>query len=221
LYPLVEVFVTCRAPIALAAIPTAVSARLAAVLRTHLAAAAPMVSVHQHGFAHANHEPGGRKCEFGPSRSYARQRRDLAAGRERLQQAFGRELPPIFTPPWNRCTRDTADCLVDLGYRALSRDASAEGLGLAPLRELPVHLDWSGRRGARAGAAHWGERIARAIVRGGTAGVMLHHAVMTADDRGMLRDLLDELARPGASLRSMTDIVMTSNPSGGMPSCAS
>ena len=33
------------------------------------------VAVHQHGFAHVNHEPEGRKCEFGVSRSAA------AAGR--------------------------------------------------------------------------------------------------------------------------------------------
>jgi hypothetical protein len=221
LYRLVETFVGCQAPIALAAIPVAVSSGLAVVLRTYLAELTPMVSVHQHGFAHVNHEPDGRKCEFGPSRSHARQRCDLAAGRDRLQQALGRELPPIFTPPWNRCTRDTAECLVDLGYQVLSRDASAEGLGLAPLRELQVQLDWSGRRGAHAGAAHWGESIARAIGRGGTVGIMLHHAVMTADERGMLRDLLDALgANPDARVRSMTDIVVASNPPGGIPSCA-
>ena len=38
------------------------------------------VAVHQHGFAHENHEPQGRKCEFGPSRSRVAQRRDIAAG---------------------------------------------------------------------------------------------------------------------------------------------
>ena len=39
-------------------------------------------------------------------------------------------VDPIFTPPWNRCTQATADCLAMLGYRVLSRDATASRLRL-------------------------------------------------------------------------------------------
>ena len=184
-----------QVPLALAAIPTAIGPRLAADLRSLATAGAPMISVHQHGFAHANHEPAGRKSEFGASRPRDLQRQDLANGRERLQHALGLALPPIFTPPWNRCTRDTAECLVELGFEVLSRDVTAEPFGLAPLHELPVCLDWTGRRGARMGAAHWGETIARAIAPGATVGFMLHHAAMSADDRRMLSDLLQRARR--------------------------
>ena len=48
-------------------------------------------------------------------------------------------LDPFFTPPWNRCTRDTGEALVELGFTLLSREHRAEPLGLLP--ELPVHLD--------------------------------------------------------------------------------
>ena len=41
-------------------------------------------ALHQHGLAHVNHEREGRKCEFGPARAAAAQRRDIAAGRARL-----------------------------------------------------------------------------------------------------------------------------------------
>jgi predicted deacetylase len=222
LYRLLDVVACFQAPTALAAIPTAIGSQLATELRTLLAAGTPMVSVHQHGFAHANHEPSGRSFEFGVSRGRDSQRRDLSDGRERLQQALGRALPPIFTPPWNRCTRDTAECLVELGFEILSRDISAEPFGIASLHELPVRLDWTGSRGARMGAARWGQTIARAFAPGRTIGVMLHHAVMTADDRRMLRDLLHLLVeRSNVNLRQMFDIADASQVSGGIPSCSS
>ena len=74
------------------------------------------IAVHQHGLAHANNEPEGRKHEFGPSRSYEEQRRDIESGRALLRERLDGVLEPIFTPPWNRCTRDTALCLAELGF---------------------------------------------------------------------------------------------------------
>ena len=197
-----------------AAIPIAISSSLAVELRAFLTARTPLVSVHQHGFAHANHEPDGSSFEFGASRSHDQQRQDLADGREQLQNALGCALPPIFTPPWNRCTRETAECLVELGFQVLSRDVSAEPFGLSPLHELPVRLDWCGRRGAWAGAVRWGETIAGTIASGQPVGVMLNHAVMTADDRHMLGDLLDVLAdHPNADVRPMLDVATASQSS--------
>ena len=45
--------------------------------------------MHQHGYAHVNHEPEGRKCQFGASRSAAEQSDDIAAGRELLGSQAG------------------------------------------------------------------------------------------------------------------------------------
>ena len=53
-------------PIDLALIPDACGAPLARRLRDRDSKG---VHLHQHGRAHVNHELGGRKCEFGPSRS--------------------------------------------------------------------------------------------------------------------------------------------------------
>ena len=213
LYRLLDLVTYFHVAIDVAAIPMAISSSLAVELRAFLTAATPFVSVHQHGFAHANHEPSGRSFEFGASRPRDQQRQDLTEGRERLQHALGRALPPIFTPPWNRCTRDTAECLVELGFQILSRDVSAEPFGLAPLHELPVRLDWSGRRGAGIGAVRWGEAIARMIASRQPIGFMLHHAVMTARDRHMLRDLLDVLAEhPNSVVRPMFDFATPAQP---------
>jgi predicted deacetylase len=222
LYRLLDLVTYFHVAIDVAAIPMAISSSLAVELRAFLKAGAPLVSVHQHGFAHANHEPSGRSSEFGAFRPRDLQRQDLTEGRERLQQALGRALPPIFTPPWNRCSRDTAECLAELGFQILSRDVSAEPFGLAPLHELPVRLDWSGRRGAGIGAVLWGEAIARTIASRQPIGIMLHHAVMTADDRRMLCDLLDLLAgHANAVVRPMFDFAAASQIPRGKRSCAS
>ncbi len=222
LFRLLDIVSTYQTPIALAAIPTAVSRHLAAELRSMQTAKASPVSVHQHGYAHVNHEPVGRKSEFGASRPRDLQRRDLSDGKRRLEDLLACALPPIFTPPWNRCSRDTADCLVELDVRVLSRDLSAERFALASLLEVPISLDWSGRHGVRRGPIAWGETIARAIVPGATVGIMLHHAVMTADDHRMVSDLLEALtARQSISVRHMVDIAIPSHDSRGRYSCAS
>lgn len=207
LYRLLHVFTRFHVPVALAAIPLAVGPDVAAALRGLFDCRDPILSVHQHGFAHVNHELTGRSSEFGGSRPRALQRRDLANGRDRLQDALGSAVPPIFTPPWNRCTHDTIACLAELDFQVLSRDEGAGPRGVGALRELPVCLDWCGRRGARMGTARWGESIARHIVPGATVGVMLHHAVMTADDRRMVSELLLVLERaPHATVRQLFDI---------------
>jgi peptidoglycan/xylan/chitin deacetylase (PgdA/CDA1 family) len=168
-------------PLDLAVIPTALSPGLAETLRER------PVGLHQHGYAHVNHQREGRKCEFGPDRSRAQQQDDIARGRERLQALLGDRLDPFFTPPWNRCTRDTGEALVALGFAALSREHRAEPLGLLP--EVPVHLDV-----ARLSAEELDARFARFVRNGGPVGVMLHHAVMGDEDFARADALLGRLA---------------------------
>jgi hypothetical protein len=153
------------------------------------------IELHQHGYAHVNHEPEGRKCEFGPVRSRARQRLDIARGQQRLRALLGPSVRPIFTPPWNRCTPETAACLVDLGFVALSRDRSAGALGVAGLAELPVSFDWfAKRKGSPLSRDERGDLLAQQIRTATPVGIMLHHAPMDADDLAALRDLLVLLA---------------------------
>ena len=168
-------------PLDLAVIPAELTEDLAgALLERH-------AGLHQHGFAHVNHEREGRKCEFGPSRGRDEQCADIAVGRERLLVLLGDRLQPFFTPPWNRCTRDTGECLAELGFTLLSRAQRAEPLGLLP--ELPVHLDV-----ARLSPEDLDERFARHVADGGPVGVMFHHAVMEPEDMARADHLLGLLA---------------------------
>src|SRR4051812_22513138 len=167
-------------PLDLAVIPMELTEPLASRLRDL------PVGLHQHGYAHTNHQVEGRKCEFGPARSRAQQLADIAAGQERLRALLGDRLDPFFTPPWNRCTRDTGEVLVELGFALLSREHRAEPLGLLP--ELPVHLDV-----ARLAPAELDERFAGFVRDGGPVGVMFHHGVMEPDDMAQASELLGVL----------------------------
>jgi hypothetical protein len=201
LFALLDVFAEVSLPIDLAVIPRALTPRLARWLqrrRQH-------IELHQHGYAHANHEPEGRKCEFGPFRSRARQRLDITRGQRRLRALLGDGVRPIFTPPWNRCTAETAACLVELGFVALSRDRSAGWLGIAGLAELPVSFDWfATRKGWPLSRDERGDLLAQQVRTALPVGIMLHHAPMDADDLAALRELLVLLAdHPSARVRSM------------------
>lgn len=197
LLALLDVMQAAGVPIDLAAIPAAIGPGLAAELRARIDAAPALVAVHQHGLSHANHEPAGRKCEFGAARSAGALRADLEQGRALLADALGGRVRPWFTPPWNRCSAATPGLLAALGFRALSRDRRAQPAQSA-LPELPVDVDWS-RHWREGGAAAVARALAEALharaADGAPLGLMLHHGAMARDELDCLAALLAAAAR--------------------------
>lgn len=198
LLTLLDTMAHAGVPIDLAAIPLAVSDRLAAELNLRIDADPGSVGVHQHGCAHANHQADGRKCEFGPARDAQTQQRDLRGGRRLLRHFFGERLQPIFTPPWNRCAAHTPDVLAELGFCALSRDRGAPAQQALP--ELPVDIDWS-RQWREGGPTAVAGALAQALraraADGAPLGLMLHHAVMSPAELALLGVWLWRLTRHG------------------------
>lgn len=192
LFALLDCFARAAVPLDLAVIPAALSSALARRLLQRMQAGDP-VGVHQHGYAHVNCERAGRKCEFGAARGRIAQHVDLKAGRAIMEVAFGLFADPIFTPPWNRCSADTAACLEALGYRALSRDVTAAPFDRPTLVELPVAVDWCKLRPPASPPPALAERIAACLVSSSRVGIMLHHAVMDETDLGLLDVLLKAL----------------------------
>ena len=193
---LLDLFAVHHAPIDLAVIPIALSDGLVQQLRHRIEMEGQPIGLHQHGYAHRNHETEGRKCEFGPQRSLRQQYQDIEAGRNLLQSAFGSNLQPTFTPPWNRCTQTTVDVLQQLGFKALSRDSGASSLESGQLTDIPVHVDWFGKfRLDRAGFSLLGGRIAAVIGQSPAVGVMLHHERMDTGELGRLAELLGLLTQ--------------------------
>lgn len=209
LFALLGLFAAYAVPIDLAVIPQALTPALARQLCAHVEARSGQLGLHQHGFAHANHELTGRKCEFGPGRSAEAQQHDIALGQQQLQEFLGPHVRPIFTPPWNRCTAVTGHCLVACGFRSVSRDASAAPLEILQLYELPVRVDWfAQRKGVRLPRAAVGTLLAHAVHRPGPVGIMFHHTLMDADERQAASELLAVLAaHPQAQCSPMLALV--------------
>jgi hypothetical protein len=205
LWPLLDLFAGHALPVDLAVIPAELTAGLARDLHSRATSSPGRVGFHQHGFAHVNHEPEGRKYEFGPARSGRQQRQDIAEGSRRLAELLGPAAESIFTPPWNRCTEETGQCLAELGFAVLSREAKAIPLAVPGLAELPVNVDWfAHRKQVRLSRAEFGELVATKVTDGGPVGVMFHHAVMDADEQAAAGALLALVAdHPQASARPM------------------
>lgn len=191
LYALLDEFAQSGMPIDLAVIPEALDQMLIDGLLFRHRQAQHLIGLHQHGYNHSNHEPIGRKCEFGISRTKNQQKDDIAKGQKLLREAFGKALDPIFTPPWNRCTQDTVGCLEDLDFRLLSRDATAAGLESSTLKQMPVHIDWSRIIKMSPDPLHeLGQAIAGNLGNNDLAGIMLHHADMDEENLKPLAELL-------------------------------
>lgn len=214
LLKLLDLFARHSMPIDVAAIPTALTSGMASVLRARVEAAPDRVAVHQHGYAHLNHEAEGRKCEFGETRVRSCQQHDIESGKRRLADMFGTRLSPIFTPPWNRCTAVTGECLRETGFRVLSRDATATPLDIDGLLELPVTIDWFARRkNVRLGLDELGAKLAAAVRTTAPVGVMFHHAPMDTSERERAGELLALFAsHPRVQCRLMHTIAAESLP---------
>ena len=100
---LLGLFAEYRMPLALAVVPAWLTVPRWRQIQSIADAHPSLWCWHQHGWRHANHEPVGKKCEFGPGRTESGIYSDLKRGRERLEEIMGVYYFPVFTPPWNRC----------------------------------------------------------------------------------------------------------------------
>ncbi len=192
LFKLMNLFEKFGLPLDIAVIPSEVSTALAEELILRLNSKPNLFAIHQHGLAHINHESEGRKCEFGKARNASQQFYDIAAGYQILEDFFGNLPRPIFTPPWNRCTKETGKSLNKLGFKVLSRESAAESLSIDGLEEIPVSVDWFAKRqGVPLSREEIGEVMSKAIRENNIVGIMLHHALMDETERCFLSELLE------------------------------
>ncbi len=209
LFHLLDCFFAAGLPIDLAVIPKAITSCKAAHLYHYISESRGLIGIHQHGYNHINHQMQGRKCEFGSDRSYAQQQSDIISGMDLLNDYFADCADPIFTPPWNRCSHETADILISLGFRILSRDNTAQQLGYRDLQELPINIDWFKKyKGTRLTPSELGTVIGSAIKNDVPVGIMLHHKIMDENERNRLNQLLELLSRHSmAHCKRMIDLM--------------
>lgn len=187
-----------RVPLALAVIPCAASADLAAAV-----AARPGVWVLQHGYSHQDRAaPGSKRQELVEQRLTAELRAELLQGQRRLLELFGDRALAVLVPPWNRIDQSVAALLPELGFRAVSTFRGAyANLAVPGLCQSNCHLDpmdWEHR--GFLGAEKSLRQLLGALQVGTNEplGLMTHHGVHDAELWQFLEQLLDSLARhPG------------------------
>jgi hypothetical protein len=191
-------------PLALATVPAWATPALAKAVRLP----GPLVTVLQHGYAHANHAPlGEKKCELGPERPAAIVVAELGAGWSRLEELFGGQLWPGIVPPWNRLAVYLPPYLAELRYRGLSQfGPRAKRLPVRGLVQANTHVDivhWKGPAPRFAGAAklfdelagHLAARRTQGVDASEATGLLTHHAAHDDDCWVFLETLFERLAR--------------------------
>ncbi len=213
---LLELFLRWEIPINLGVIPGRLTAAGGELLMQSVSAAPTLIELNQHGWLHLNHEREGRKCEFGPSRTYAEQLADIAQGQARMTETFGPHWSPVFIPPWNRCVVDTYCVLDQLGFRALSVKQGSSVVTGYRFKEISITLDLFSWRGGASlkPAEEIVDELTVQLTRQQTIGVMLHHKVMDERAFTLLESLLDALAsHPSASFHTFQSLLQLSEES--------
>ncbi len=178
---MLRVFTLHDVPLNLAVVPAWLTATRWQAL-VHIGRMAPHLWCwHQHGWRHQNHEPQGKKQEFGPARPPAALRRDVDRGRRRLKRLLGAKFHPVFTPPWNRCTAEVLSHLRQSGYTAVSRSPNSHPACPRGVADMVVDIDLHTRK-EKNPEDGW-RAILDALGRGLTnpvCGFMLHHQRMNS-----------------------------------------
>jgi len=104
-----------------------------------------------HGWAHQNHAPvGEKKSEFRLHRPITAIQNDAKSGLVALTELFGKQLCPMFVPPWNRIAPEVVLGWPTLGFHILSTVKPRKAAWAAPgLAQVNTHLDpidWRGTR---------------------------------------------------------------------------
>ena len=176
---LMDLFSRHQVPLSLAIVPAWLSRPRWQNLRKLGQRSPALWCWHHHGWRHVNHEPFGKKQEFGPCRPLSRIRSDLTKGRSRLENLLDNDFCPVFTPPWNRCDIRTLELLKAFRYRAVSRNQGSLPPSPAGLSDFSVNIDLHTRKEVNP-ATGW-ERLFTEIdqaVSSGLCGIMIHHRKM-------------------------------------------
>ena len=176
---LMDLFTRHRAPLSIAVVPAWLSRTRWQCLKSLGRAAPSLWCWHQHGWRHANHEPTGKKQEFGPGRSLSGIYGDLAGGRRRLENLLGKAFYPIFTPPWNRCDFRTLELLKEFGYRAVSRHRGSLPPSPQGLPDFCANVDLHTRKAVNP-STDWDRLYSEfeESMASGLCGIMIHHRKM-------------------------------------------
>lgn len=196
---LMALFERCQIPLCLAVVPAWLTARRWSAMSRTCDTGSALWCWHQHGWQHRNHQCSGKNSEFGSDRSTAAIREDIINGRNRLREILGSQFSPFFTPPWNRCSRETEIELQGAGFKAMSTDRSGPLPADMPLPDLPVNVDLHTRKERNGPSSLLAMAAELETAAGnGAIGFMIHHQRMSDRSFTLLHGLLDIIRHTGA-----------------------
>ncbi len=181
-------------PLALATVPAWLNEKRAPSLFNVASPSDPLWCWHQHGWRHVNWEKNGKKSEFGTSRTETQKWRDLWRGYHKMRSIFGTQFLPVFTPPWNRMSRDTLLLLQQIGFEAVSCDETIPKRSRkVKIRNFRICLDLHTRKIQHPQYAYdeLMEGCANLFISREPAGIMIHHNRMNLNAFLFLAHFLD------------------------------
>jgi peptidoglycan/xylan/chitin deacetylase (PgdA/CDA1 family) len=201
---MMNLFLSYRIPLCLAVVPAWMTPKRWEAMAEFRKNGQDLFCWHMHGYRHMNHETLGKKQEFGPARTARALLDDLTKGQERLQTIMGKDLTPVFTPPWNRCGMDALIVLKKAGFAAVSRSRGSLPVAPEGLQDIPVHVDLHTRKETSAEDAR--DKLLEEFRTGlasPVCGIMLHHMCMN-DAAFLLLEYLLELFSGYGQIRKIT-----------------
>lgn len=221
----VETFLRLQVPVSYQIIPARLTEECAGWLRARWLEHPDLIEFGQHGLEHQMVVRGRHLLrEFGPERSLADQMSTVEAGRDRLRQMMGEDVPiPVFTPPQHKYDHNTIKAVASAGYRILSAAAYpsphhqlAYSIGRAlgwssirhhgishhlamrpeaPLYEISIAVAVDDGRSIRTPANKMSRAVTKAAAHSDVVGLMFHHEIY----QGRLQEL-DAIAAAVAAL---------------------
>lgn len=184
-------------PVSCAVIPALAGPALASFFRAEAAAGTRLEAL-QHGLSHAEHA-GNKylKHEFGPSRPYAAQKSDIAAGKKLMRKLLGKFSKPVFVPPFHVYNSDTVRALAALGFKGLSASRRLgplpRGLAFLGTRVTVNEYDLELRPRPLTLGPLKTRTLAAVKEGGGPAGIYFHHADIKGKDFGTFAEYVSFL----------------------------
>ncbi|TIH19933.1 DUF2334 domain-containing protein [Marinifilum sp. JC120] len=206
---MINAFQKHNTPLALAVVPAWFNEQRRDMLLAELSPNLNLWCLHQHGYRHMNHEQQGKKFEFGSSREKVIVSGELGRGKDKLSSLLGDDFTPFFTPPWNRCSAETMQALVELRFNAISRSTNVSPQPPQNLPDIPVNIDLHTIKESSPakGIKTLQSQIEEAVL-SGNAGFMLHHQRMNKTSQIFLSYLLGKInSTPGLRVKDIRNIL--------------
>jgi hypothetical protein len=206
---LITLFQRHQLPLCLAVVPSWLSKTRYTELRSITGRDDTLWCWHQHGRLHKNFEKEGKKQEFGPARDFTTLKHHIQLGKERLESLLGNSFQPFFTPPWNRCSRDTALALNELKFLGISRSHGARPDVSDILSDIQVNVDLHTRKepDPHVSLNKLLDELEMSLA-SSRCGIMIHHQRMNSHAFVLLDLLMGHLVhRPDITPRLFSDMV--------------